>query len=276
MVDIVHHGITFPDAPRVFDLHWDDRGVITTSRGARRLHRAPVTTEFIVAWSTSGSRLRPHGFSIESDMSPARRPVIVLHWGDGRAVDLGVMAEALRAGQEDQRRRDVAMAERQAYIAERTVEVHARLRSTQAAVGWAWSPQAGLKVRELLDAPSLVEWQWAAAEHLIARAESAVVAAQSKVATAAAEVEEADLVAVEDAEVRAAVLAAVQHITRFDDDLATESNGVGWSPATSKPGHVLAQETVLDAPRAVVGMRLLRRHPRQVPEHLRSILGLAA
>ena len=276
MADIVHKGTTYPDAPAAFDLDWHDRGIINTSRGARRLHRAPATPEFIVAWGTNGSRLRAYGFSVESDMSAPPRPHTVLHWGDGSAVDLGVMAEALKAGQDDQRRRDGAMAERNAYIATRTAEVHARLRSTQAAVGWAWSPQAVLKVRELLDAPSLVEWQWSSAEHLIARAESAVVAAQVKVAVAAAEADEADLVAVEDAEVRAAVLAAVQHITRFDDDLATESTGVGWSPATSKPGHVIAQETVLDAPRAVVGMRLLRRHPRQVPEHLRSILGLAA
>lgn len=276
MADIVHKGTTYPDAPEAFDLVWQDRGIITTSRGARRLHRAPATPAFNEAWGPSGANLRGHGFSIERDMSPTSAIATVLHWGDGSAIDIHALAEAARIGAAYAEGLRVQMQLRNAYLAERTTEIHARLRATQAAIGWAWSPAAAIKVRDLLAKESLVEWQWASAEQLIGRAETAVVAAKAKVAATAAEAEEADLVAVEDPDVRAAVLAAVQHITRFDADLATESNGVGWSPATSKPGHVLAQEQVLDAGYAWVGMRLLRKHPRQVPDHLRATLGIAA
>lgn len=277
MAAIVHKsGITYPDAPAAFELSWEDRGIVKTSRGARRLHRAPATPAFVEAWGAVGTHLRSHGFSVERDLTPTGEPTTVLHWGDGSVVDMAALAEAARIGAEISEALRIFTERRNAHVAERTAEVHARLRETQAAIGWAWSPAAMLKVRDLLAKDFLVEWQWADAEQLIGRARTAVTAAKAKVSAAAAEAEEADLVAVEDPEVRAAVLVAVKSITAQDDDLATEANGVGWSPATTRPGHVLAAEEVLDAPRAVVGLRLLRRHPAQVPAHLRPILGIAA
>ena len=64
----------------------------------------------------------------------------------------------------------------------------------------------------------------------------------------------------DDPAVRDAVLMAVRAITAHDDDMSTEVNGVGWSHATSRPGHVLAREEVLDTGRAFVAMKLLRKH----------------
>ena len=279
MADIIRQGITYPDAPAVFDLVWADQGVIPTRRGPRRLHRADATPAFVAAWPHVSRALRDIGFAADQDYDHDRRqyvPVRVQHWGDGTVLPVGALTEIEQAVAEYADRARIAQEERDRVIAEGTALFLARLRETQAAIGWAWSAAAALQVRDLLAKDSLVEWQWQAGDALIKRAQDAVAKARTKIAAEVADVAEQDLVAVEDPAVREAVLAAVRAITLQDDDLATEANGVGWSPATSKPGHVLAREEVLDPGRAVVGMRLLRKHPRQVPNHLRSILGIAA
>ena len=279
MAAIVHQGITYPDAPVCFHLAWADQGVIPTRRGPRRLHRADATPAFVTAWPHVSRALRDIGFSVDQDYGHDRCqyvPVRVQHWGDGSVVAAGALAEIERAVAEHADRARIAQEERDRVIAEGTALFLARLRETQAAIGWAWSAAAALQVRDLLAKESLVEWQWQAGDALIKRAQDAVAKARVKIAAEAAEAAEQDLAAVEDPAVREAVLAAVRAITNLDDDLATEANGVGWSPATSKPGHVLAREEVLDPGRAVVGMRLLRKHPRQVPEAYRGILGIAA
>jgi hypothetical protein len=79
---------------------------------------------------------------------------------------------------------------------------------------------------------------------------------------------EADIERARDPDVRAATHAACRHITGLDADLATERNQEGWSGSTSAYGHRLSALPELDADHAACAIKLLRKHPRQIPADL--------
>ncbi|MDP3408065.1 hypothetical protein [Bosea sp. (in: a-proteobacteria)] len=77
-----------------------------------------------------------------------------------------------------------------------------------------------------------------------------------------------------DGALRDAVLEGCRYLSADDADLASESNGIGWSRSTTVLGHVLAGKRTLTEREAAHGLGLLKTHRRQLPRDLRIQIGI--
>lgn len=244
--------------------------------------RADVTPEFTVAWSWTDSQLGMRAVGVWRALNDdlIDRCFYYVIWQARRVEGPVDMAEIrARIAEAPARLAEQAAIDADLRALERgeAAAVQASLRDTLAAWPWAVAPKVATDAAGLLDRDpaGLGLSGMRRAIDLAGKVRAAVRKAAADVAREGAALVEADAAACADPDMRAAVHDGCRGLSVADEDRATRRNGVGWSPATSRPGHWLAGLDGLDARQAAIGLRLLRRHARQLPDDLLVRLGLA-
>lgn len=193
-------------------------------------------------------------------------------WDLARAPAEAVLAQRLATY--DRLARDEAAAIEAREIARRPVgaedlsALQADLTAVLAESAWAFRSKAHI-AQGFAEAAALTPGQALFARALLAEALANVRAVDARLADPA---NAEDLSAMEDDELRAALLAACRHLTAMDGDRCQERNGMGWSAVASAPGHRLSAADSLTPLQALHARRIIFPHRAQLPEDLRERL----
>ena len=264
--------------PPCYGLAWQDLGVeVIDGRRVRRAE-APMTDRFHRAWGHEVTVARRTVMALGFDWveAPGTPPhgMLVTYRSRGdtptEATMASMEAQALDEIEADQLRR----AERRAFDAGRDGEIRDALATALTSSWWAMPAKDAGIARDLLRLWTPDRSTMLAALAIIERSRAVVKATAVKLRAEGSALADADLCA--DPNVQVHVHSACRYLSAYDGDHATEANGEGWSRSTSRPGHWLSDQEVLDARCAAIGLRLVRKHRRQLPQDLRAALGLAA
>ncbi|WP_156398897.1 hypothetical protein [Methylobacterium sp. Leaf469] len=246
-------GITSP--PSFLDLSWIPAG------GDRWSARRTALYDCAVFWARPG--LAKVGLEAVG--------ALVL-WDLARGPGEAVLAQRL-ATYEKLARDELALQEarevaRRPIGAEDLATLQADLANALAESAWAFRAKSHI-ARGFAQVAALTPGQALFARALLAEALANVRAVDARLAGPA---NAEDLSAMEDDELRAAVLAACRHLTAMDGDRCQERNGMGWSAVASAPGHRLSAADSLTPLQARHARRIIFPHRAQLPEDLRERL----
>jgi len=269
----------FDRAPEAFGLVWEYARKV---KGERELFIARGDTpEYTEAYRRCRQELRDIGFSNAEpywgDTFTGTRPcfwMTAAGWSPAAVEAVEALVPVRR--REVEEREAAWKAEREAREAavaranESLIEdAKAAARRSLGTRRWSWVRPVDIEEAEgLITDPGLGIPGARRLLDLVKRASANVARTEQKITIAY----EPELARAGDADVRAAAVEALAHVTAFDADRAAHRNDIGWSRATTLAGHVLTGKGDLDATAASHALRILRIHHGQVPAALRARL----
>lgn len=254
---------------------WKSEGQLRTRHGLRDLFTAQSNERFESAWSGAHEALYEIGFdgSYGGWIKWWRKPVKldVAHieqvCREAEVAGIAYAAEMVEWRASEVRAREAAI---QAEADAREAAKVAALARPGILLGqirelvrdwlWLFTPEHAECAVKLAQVDPLVN-MWLA-EDLIGRARKTLKRIHKRLSEPT---DEQLLALCQSPAVRQAVHAACKMLSRCDEDRAAQSNGIGWSKATTTTGHYLSRLPTMSPAQAAHGTRLLTVHRKQLP-----------